>query len=208
MAQYAFYFNSDACTGCKACQVSCKETHHLAAGNLFRRVLNYQGGEWKQNDAGSYVPDGVFGYFISLSCNHCTRPACVANCATRAMQKDVDTGIVWIDPELCPGCKTCQVACPYDAPTFDEETGLMLKCDMCREELARDRQPICVAACPMRALDFGTREEMVEKYGEGDIEIEPLPRDTTGPNLILSPHRDAQKTGSGTGTLVNLEEEL
>lgn len=60
----------------------------------------------------------------------------------------------------------------------------------------------------MRALDFGTRDEMVEKYGEGDVEIEPLPQSTTGANLIIEPHRDAQKSGSGTGSLVNLEEEL
>lgn len=49
---------------------------------------------------------------------------------------------------------------------------------------------------------------MVEKYGEGDVEIEPLPQSTTGANLIIEPHRDAQKSGSGTGSLVNLEEEL
>ena len=60
----------------------------------------------------------------------------------------------------------------------------------------------------MRALDFGPREELVERYGEGDIEVEPLPQDTTGPNLILTPHRNAQKSGVGTGSVVNLQEEL
>ncbi len=42
-------------------------------------------------------------------------------------------------------------------------------------EVAAGGKPICVTGCPMRALDFGTREEMMEKYGEGDVEVEPLP---------------------------------
>ena len=208
MTQYAFHFNSDVCTGCKTCQVACKETYKLPVNNLYRKVYNYQGGSWKPTEAGHYVPEGVFGYFVSLACNHCTNPACVANCPTGAMQKDEETGIVWTDHDVCIGCKTCETACPYGAPTFGEEEGYMLKCDMCKDEIARHRLPICVAGCPMRALDFGTREEMIEKYGEGDVEVEPLPADTTDPNLILTPHRNAQKSGSGTGSVVNLEEEL
>lgn len=208
MAQYAFYFDSDACTGCKACQVACKETYQLGSDNLYRRVYNYQGGSWARNGAGTYVPDEVFGYFVSVGCNHCTDPACVANCPTGAMQKDDETGVVWTDHEVCIGCKTCQTACPYGAPTYSEDDGFMLKCDMCADERSLGRKPVCVAACPMRALDFGTRDELAAKYGEGDVEVEPLPRDTTGPNLILNPHRKAQKSGSGTGFTANLDEEL
>ncbi|WP_251231596.1 DMSO/selenate family reductase complex B subunit [Adlercreutzia aquisgranensis] len=206
--QFAFYFNSDACTGCKACQVACKETYHLGPDNLYRRVYNYQGGSWDRNESGTYVPDGVFGYFVSIACNHCAHPACVENCPTGAMQKDEESGVVWTDHEVCIGCKTCQTACPYGAPTYSEDDGFMLKCDMCRDERSLGRKPVCVAACPMRALDFGTWEELTARYGEGDVEIEPLPRNTTEPRLVLNPHRKAQKAGSGTGFVSNLDEEL
>lgn len=208
MAQYAFYFDSDACTGCKACQVARKETYHLGPDNLYRRVYNYQGGGWKRDESGTYVPDGVFGYFVSMACNHCANPACVANCPTGAMQKDAETGVVWTDHEVCIGCKTCQTACPYGAPTYSADDGFMMKCDLCQDERSLGRKPVCVAACPMRALDFGTLDELSAKYGEGDVEVEPLPRNTTDPSLILRPHRKAQKSGAGTGFIANLDEEL
>ena len=186
MAQYAFYFDSSKCTGCKTCQVACKETYGLAANELWRRVFDYQGGSWTKNEAGTYVPEGVFSYRISMACNHCDMPACMANCATGAIAKDDETGIVSIDQENCIGCKTCITACPYGVPVFLEET----------------------TACPMRALDWGEKEELIAKYGEGVVEIEPLPENTTGANLIIKPHPAAQKTGEGTGAMVNLEEEL
>lgn len=208
MTQYAFYFDSTKCTGCKTCQVACKETHGLGVNNLWRRVYNYQGGSWMLNDVGSYVPEGVFGYFVSMACNHCERPACLGNCATGAIEKDDDTGIVTIDQEACIGCKTCIPACPYGAPTFVEETGLVSKCDMCKDEIAAGRKPVCVAACPMRALDFGDLDELRSKYGEGNVQIEPLPEDTTGPSLVLNPHPAAQATGEGTGSVVSFDEEL
>ena len=209
MAQFAFYFDQGKCTGCKTCQVSCKETYKLPANNLYRKVLNYQGGTWEPNEAtGGYVPTAYSVLHVHGVQPLGVDPACVANCPTGAMQKDEETGIVWTDHEVCIGCKTCQTVCPYDAPTYGEEEGYMMKCDMCKAEVEGGGKPVCVTACPMRAFDFGTREDMIAKYGEGDVEVEPLPKNTTHPNLILIPHRDAQKTGSGTGALVNLEEEL
>lgn len=208
MGQYAFYFDSGICTGCKTCQVACKETYKLPARNLYRRVYNYQGGTWREMESGQYLPEGVFGYFVSISCNHCDDPVCVTNCPTGAMRKDVETGIVWTDHGVCIGCRSCQMACPYGAPTLDADHGYMLKCDMCKADVTAGERPVCVAACPMRALDFGERNDLVARYGEGDVEVEPLPHDVTGPNLILSPHRAAQRSGEGTGSVVNLEEEL
>ena len=208
MTQYAFYFDSNRCTGCRACQVACKENHGLGVDMLWRRVYEYQGGSWKLNDVGSYVPDGVFGYFVSVACNHCANPACVQVCPTGAMQKDGETGIVWTDHEVCIGCRACQGACPYHAPSFDEEAGYMTKCDMCRADLDEGRTPLCVAACSMRVLDFGPREELVAKYGEGTVEVEPLPADTTGASTLMHPHRNAQASGTGTGRAVNYEAEL
>ena len=208
MTQYAFYFDSARCTGCKSCQVACKENYHLPTDNLYRRVYDYAGGSWEPTEAGHYAPNGVFHYFISMACNHCENPACVANCPTGAMQKDPETGIVWTDHETCIGCATCVGVCPYNAPQLHADLGYSIKCDMCKDEVANNQKPYCVMACPMRALDWGDVDKLRAKYGEGNIEIEPLPMNTTNPTTIINPHKDAQPTDQGTGAVVSFEYEL
>jgi anaerobic dimethyl sulfoxide reductase subunit B (iron-sulfur subunit) len=43
---YAFTFDANACSGCKACQEACKDKNQLPAGILWRRVIEVSGGEW------------------------------------------------------------------------------------------------------------------------------------------------------------------
>jgi NADH-quinone oxidoreductase subunit F len=65
---------------------------------------------------------------------------------------------------LCQGM--CLVACPYDAPQFISRAQTrMLKCNFCIDRLSEDKEPACVASCPVIALDAGSMEELIEKYG-------------------------------------------
>ena len=41
-----------------------------------------------------------------------------------------------------------------------------VKCNMCADRVAAGKQPICVEACPLRALDFGDIEELRAAYGD------------------------------------------
>ena len=41
-----FYFNSELCTGCKTCMIACIDKHNVPLGVLWRRVLEYSGGDW------------------------------------------------------------------------------------------------------------------------------------------------------------------
>ena len=170
--QLGFYFNSNICVGCKACQIACKDKNQLPIGVIWRRVVEYGGGSWVPRD-GVLVPQGVFGYFISISCNHCEKARCTEVCPTGAMYKN-DDGIVLVNEENCIGCRYCEWACPYGAPQFNEESGVMTKCNFCIDLLAQGQQPACVSSCPLRALDFGEIEELRAKYGDAG-EIDPLP---------------------------------
>ena len=61
----------------------------------------------------------------------------------------------------------CKDVCPYGAPQFaDEEKAKMQKCDYCLDRFAENRKPICVEACPVRALDSGELDELRAKYGD------------------------------------------
>ena len=89
------------------------------------------------------------------------------------MHKDAETGLVSVDADKCVGCGYCHMACPYNAPKVDRSKGHSVKCDGCAERVAAGEKPVCVEACPARALDFGTVEEM-SKVGERG-NIAPLP---------------------------------
>jgi anaerobic dimethyl sulfoxide reductase subunit B (iron-sulfur subunit) len=204
--QYAFHINTAQCGNCKACQIACKDKNDLPVGMRFRRVWQYGGGGWvKQGDF--YVPNAVFSYGISVSCMHCENPACVNVCPAGAMTKRAD-GIVLVNQDQCIGCRYCEWACPYGAPQFDEHKGVMSKCNFCEDLLARGENPACVDACPMRAIEFGELSELRAKYGTL-AGVEPLPVPSiTSPAVVITPHRHAQLSGSGTGHILDLIQEV
>jgi NADPH-dependent glutamate synthase beta subunit-like oxidoreductase len=72
------------------------------------------------------------------------------------------------EAERCLNCAghLCKDVCPYSAPQFaDEEKAKMQKCDLCVERWPENKKPICVEACPMRALDAGPINELMGTYG-------------------------------------------
>ncbi|MGE5248779.1 MAG: DmsC/YnfH family molybdoenzyme membrane anchor subunit [Bacteroidota bacterium] len=151
-APYAFYFDARFCSGCKACQTACKDRNRLPPGVLWRRVYEVTGGGWEQS--GGAWTSTVFAYNLSVACNHCVHPKCAGVCPVDAYRVRED-GIVLLDSSKCTGCGYCAWACPYGAPQLDRRAGIMGKCNFCHEEIDAGLPPACVAACPLRVLDFG-----------------------------------------------------
>ena len=201
--QYGFYFDADRCGSCKACVMACRDKNDTLLGLKNRNVIDFGGGRWVEKD-GLVQPENVFVYSISISCNHCESPACVANCPTGAMIKRDEDGIVYVDESVCIGCGTCANACPYGAPKVSEERGVTSKCNFCRDYLDEGGRPACVDACLMRCLDFGDIAELREKYGDA-CDVAPLPSSSeTRPSLILGLPKNADEDGA----VINLEQEL
>ena len=131
-------------------------------------------------------------FHLNISCNHCESPACVANCPTGAMYKD-DDGTVQHDDEACIGCQTCVNSCPYSAPQFIEEDKIVQKCDTCRALREAGHDPVCVEACPMRAIEFGDMDELRAAHPNAVSELPCTEAAaTTGPNILWEPTRGAQ----------------
>jgi anaerobic dimethyl sulfoxide reductase subunit B (iron-sulfur subunit) len=141
-------------------------------------------------EKGKY-PDVSLSY-VSLSCNHCTNPVCAQACPASAITKREKDGLMVVDREQClgkDGCEMfCRQACPYDVPQFGiEEDAKMEMCTLCPDRLAASKKPICVDACPMRALDAGPIEELRKKYGNIK-EVEGFAHSSeTMPSIIFKP---------------------
>lgn len=190
---YAFTFDASACSGCKACQEACKDKNKLPVGILWRRVVEVSGGEW--HTAGGAWENSIFAYNLSLACNHCSHPKCAGVCPVDAYTVRPD-GIVLIDISKCMGCGYCAWACPYGVPQYDDEHGIMTKCDFCYDSIDVGLPPSCVAACPMRVLDYGTTEKLVSNQQSLNLwqlpaseHPFPLPDySRTEPHLVIKPH--------------------
>jgi anaerobic dimethyl sulfoxide reductase subunit B (iron-sulfur subunit) len=123
------------------------------------------------------IENGIFPNikvsFLSLSCLHCQTPPCVSVCPVSAILKRKQDGIVLVDRDKCLGesaCGQCREACPYGIPQFHHGDDFRMgKCDFCHDRLDQGKRPICVDACPMRALDAGPLDELLKKYGRGAV---------------------------------------
>lgn len=207
--QLGFYFDASACNGCKACAIACKSKNGLPVGTNYRRVIEYGGGGWVPypDQPELLQPSNLFVYAVSTACMHCADPLCEKVCPTGTITKREEDGLVLFDETQCVGCQYCKWACPYGAPQFDQDTGRMVKCDFCVDQLDAGENPYCVNACVMRALDYGDIDELRAKYGTVDA-IEPWPPgDITQPSIVVTPHRHAQPSGNGSGRIIDLQEE-
>ncbi|MEG0303247.1 4Fe-4S dicluster domain-containing protein [Gordonibacter sp.] len=203
---WGFFFDNTRCTGCRTCEMACKDYHDLDASLTYRRVIDYEGGTWQRSAEGETVPHGVYAYHLSLACNHCTDPACMHVCPTGAMHKD-ERGLVWPDHRKCIGCGYCTMACPYHAPLIDQYAKKSVKCDGCRTRIDADLRPLCVEACPLRALDCGDVGELAARHPQTVRSIPPLPEeDATHPNLLIKPSEAAAWALESGGHIANREE--
>ena len=161
MNQYGFYFDQTRCTGCSACRVACKDWNDIPAGPENWMRINY-------TEKGK-CPD-VFVSYLASPCWHCDNPLCAAACPVDAIHKREEDGIVVVDRDRCLGNSACEEkcrkACPYHAPQFGPEPGAKMgKCNLCLDRIQAGKKPICVDACPVRALDAGPLDSLEKQYG-------------------------------------------
>ena len=159
--QFRFAVDLDACTGCKSCVTACHSLNGLDDDESWRTVT-------VRDDRST----------VTSACHHCVEPACLAGCPVDAYEKDPVTGIVAHLDDQCIGCGYCTLTCPYEVPVFNQDKGIVRKCDMCRDRLTEGEAPACVQACPNDAISIEV------------VDVATVTAAGTGPTTVyLSPRR-------------------
>jgi anaerobic dimethyl sulfoxide reductase subunit B (iron-sulfur subunit) len=127
-------------------------------------------------------------------CYQCQNPPCV-DAANGGLIKEPKYGAILVDPAKATTLRAAAAACPYGAITFDSDASdaTASKCTMCVDRLSQGLLPMCVAACQMRALDFGTLDSLKAKYPNAVTVLEDMPSDGGAqPAILFKPH-DSKK---------------
>lgn len=160
MTQYAIVTDLNRCVGCLACSTACKSVNNVPIGSFWCKTFRI-GPNLKEGGSGQY-PD-IEMYFLTVQCQHCENPECVAVCPTQASHKLAD-GTVQIDKSKCIGCQFCAMACPYNVRYLNEEEGVVEKCTLCEQRTAQGELPQCVTQCGARARFFGDLDKGIDNF--------------------------------------------
>jgi len=159
-------YDSTRCIGCKACMSACNEANELTpdtalSGGLWHMPLDLN--EHTKNIIKLYQgPKAGEHAFVKRQCMHCLDPACVGACMLGSLQKR-EFGIVTYKPELCIGCRYCEMACPFNVPKLEWSKALpkIVKCELCSHRIAKGKGPACCEVCPVGAVIYGKRVDLL-----------------------------------------------
>lgn len=163
--------DTTVCIGCRGCEWACKTAHDLPTAplNTYEDKSVFSAMRRPDDTALTVVnrydnpKDAALPYTVKVQCMHCDHPACVSACIVGALKKSEKGPVVW-DSSMCIGCRYCMIACPFQVPAFEYSRAFqpkVMKCDFCAPRLEAGRLPACVEQCPVEALTFGPREDLV-----------------------------------------------
>ena len=208
--RWAMVIDTRKCEKCKKCVAAeaCHTYHNVPKIPDPKREIKWI---WQESFEHAFPHLAAEGKYISeeiekrpflILCNHCEHPPCVRVCPTQATFQRED-GIVMMDMHRCIGCRFCMAACPYGSRSFNwmdprpyiakknpeyptRTKGVVEKCDFCAERIDQGLQPVCVEACPEKALVFGDisdPESEVRKLVEKHFTIRRKLELGTGPQI-------------------------
>lgn len=160
--------DTSVCIGCRNCEWACKEAH----GIFTPPVETYEDRTVFKNRRRTHVdaltvineyPASPHAIDVKTQCMHCDRPACVSACIVGAFSKHENGAVVW-DANKCIGCRYCMVACPFQIPVFEYDKAIqprVMKCDFCIERTREGKKPACVQICPVEAMTYGRRQDLL-----------------------------------------------
>jgi len=160
------------CVGCRSCEAACNEINKLPQPKIpFEDQSVFE--KIRRTDAQTYTvvnrypnpKPGGEPVFVKKQCMHCDEPACASACLVKAFTK-TQKGPVTYNQSVCIGCRYCMTACPFYVPAYEYEDPFspeVKKCTMCYDNrVSKGGIPACVEACPMEAMTFGKRSDLIK----------------------------------------------
>lgn len=165
---YAFFIDTDRCTGCRGCQVACKQWHDLPAEatqnrGVYENPPDLSFATYKLVRMREDEIDGKLQWlFLPEQCRHCIEPPCLETADDdQAIYKDHKTGaIIFTANTKNLDADEIIESCPYNIPRKADD-GTLAKCDMCNERVTNGMPPACVQTCPTGTMNFGLRQDML-----------------------------------------------
>lgn len=165
---YGVLHDTTRCIGCRRCEKGCNKVNNLPKpkvpfSDLTVTAKHRRTSTTEWTVVNKYEVDNK-PVFRKLQCFHCNDPACASACFAKCFKKEAD-GSVSYDGTQCVGCRYCMVACPFYVPSFQYDEAfdpLVQKCTFCGSRLKEGKLPGCVEACPMEALTFGKRNDLLQ----------------------------------------------
>jgi formate dehydrogenase iron-sulfur subunit len=165
--RYAKLADTFRCIGCKRCMSACQRWNELEMDRyelITDRNTDLTANSWVVVNLRADSQNTTKRHYQHWACQHCDRPACAGVCPVTAIRK-LPEGPVVINENKCIGCRYCYQACPFKIPRFDFAKRVTRKCHLCynRTPLLNYMKPACVAACPVGALAFDYKDEIVKE---------------------------------------------
>lgn len=181
------FVDTTVCTGCKACQVACKQwneiepgagpipmtnekavrDHTAFTGDSYDNTGHLNSYDWRHvkfieqigPDKNTADRTGARWLMMSDSCKHCEQAGCLEVCPTGALYR-TQFGSVDIHQDVCIGCRYCVGACPFGVIEFNKNTGRVNKCILCQDRLEQGMSTACAKACPTSSLTYGKVDDL------------------------------------------------
>ncbi|MDP2873553.1 MAG: 4Fe-4S binding protein [Bacillota bacterium] len=138
------FVRRDRCLGCRTCELECA----VWRDSLARRLMG-AATERPLPRPRLRVLAAPDGSPFPNHCRQCADAPCVLACPSGALaRREGSAPAIVFRHELCLGCYSCVLACPFVAARPDATGRFPLVCDAC----AGMDYAACVDACPVRAL--------------------------------------------------------
>lgn len=161
-----FVVDLDRCSGCRNCQIACKDEHCGTDWLPYAKAEPLTGQYWmkvEEKERGS-VPL-VWVSYLPRFCQHCQDAPCIAAGDGAVYRRD--DGLVIIDPEKSQDMDKLVDVCPYGTIYWNEELRIPQKCTGCAHLLDDGWDvPRCVDVCATGALRYGPYEDFADEIAK------------------------------------------